>query len=476
MSFTPFSLKESILKTYQPSTEDFSSYLAKMKDNFSNQTNQYDESYYLMNTKALMGEQEAVSYFQNEIEKYLRKNPYKGNIPNAYSSLIDALFHEWKGFGPAYKWFMDRRYGDSSGLQIIGKQIYVNQRGKFVPYGHEMGSLDRVDQLKRALLKADESKKVDKDHPAEEFKMNDPLWPGRFIRLALWVYPRTWDEFPTISMRRQVIEHLDLEDQAGTGSIPFEAITMMRNLFQTNRNMIFAGPVGSGKSTFANTAVSEQLRDSDECKGVIMIEKHPESILPYVIKNHRIIPVMAKNEDLMEVGIESLRHDPNYIYMTEMRYKEWQFYNWAGSKGYDGLTGTFHTVDAEDIPYQGAIAVYTEQGGNLKGHLISGLQACELVVIMEITKDKKKRVQRISEIVHDEDQQSVFAHDIMRWNKASDKWEYNADLSNRILQRMDNSNEIATECFISELTKLAKKSPLQDPRTESKRSRAVLNG
>lgn len=87
--------------------------------------------------------------------------------------------------------------------------------------------------------------------------------------------------------------------------------------------------------------------------GVVMIEKHPESILPYQIKGHRIIPIQASNEELMEVGVESLRHDPNILYMTEMRYNEWEFYLWSGEKGYDGITGTFHTVDSEDIPYQG---------------------------------------------------------------------------------------------------------------------------
>ncbi|MEK5395241.1 ATPase, T2SS/T4P/T4SS family [Paenibacillus sp. FSL K6-2859] len=470
-----FSLKESILRMSKPGKEDFYVFLQKMKNDMNEGLEREDDAYFELNAKALIGDPQAVSFFMNEIEKYLRKTPFTGKLPEAYRTAAEALYHEWKGFGPAYRWFTDRAYSESTGLQMIGKQIFYNQKGEFVAYPYEMPSLDRVEQLKRSLLKSDPNKKLNKDNPSVEFKMDDPLWPGRFIRLAIWVSPRVWDGFTTISLRRQVVEFLSLDDQAGTECIPAEAVEMIRALSSTFRNSIIAGAVGSGKTTFANTIVGEQLLGSSSCMGVVMIEKHPESILPYQIKGHRIIPIQAANEELMEVGVESLRHDPNILYMTEMRYNEWEFYLWSGEKGYDGITGTFHTVDSEDIPYQGAFAVSTRIGGSLKGHLISALKSCELVFILESVPNGKKRLTRISEVFYDEEKNSVFANDLMRWEPQKMRWSYNDKLTKNLIMKMTRKNEQATQLLQKELGQLAAEKPMDQPIKESLKSKIILN-
>lgn len=470
-----FSLKQSILRMSKPGKEDFYAFLQKMKNDMNEGMEREDDAYFELNAKALIGDPQAVSFFMNEIEKYLRKAPFTGKVPEAYRTAAEALYHEWKGFGPAYRWFTDRTYSESTGLQMIGKQIFYNHKGEFVAYPYEMPSLDRVEQLKRSLLKSDPNKKLNKDNPSVEFKMDDPLWPGRFIRLAIWVSPRVWDGFTTISLRRQVVEFLSLEDQAGTECIPAEAVEMIRALSSTFRNTIIAGAVGSGKTTFANTIVGEQLLGSSSCMGVVMIEKHPESILPYQIKGHRIIPIQAANEELMEVGVESLRHDPNILYMTEMRYNEWEFYLWSGEKGYDGITGTFHTVDSEDIPYQGAFAVSTRIGGSLKGHLISALKSCELVFILESVPNGKKRLTRISEVFYEEEKNSVFANDLMRWDSQKMCWSYNDKLTKNLILKMTKKNEQATQLLQKELGRLAAAKPMDQPIKESLKSKIVLN-
>jgi len=469
-----FSLKKRIMSDRKISTDDFYVFLQSMRHDMNSDQEFEDEAYFRLNSQALVGEPEAVSFFMGKIEKYLRKNPFAGKFPEAYSTITEALFHEWKGFGPAYKWFTDRTYSESTGLQFIGQQIFYASKGEFIAYPYDMPSLDRLDQLKRSLLQSDPNQKLDKDHPSAEFKMNDPLFPGRYIRIAIWVEPRIWEGFTTISMRRQVVDFLDLEDQAGTECIPSEAIELIRTLTGTFRNTIIAGAVGSGKTTFANTIVGEQLLGSDSCMGVVMIEKHPESILPHQIKGHRIIPIQAANEELMEVGIESLRHDPNIIFMTEMRYNEWEFYCWSGEKGYDGIVGSFHTVDPEDIPYQGAFAVYTRVGGSLKGHLITALKACELVFILESVDKGKKRLVKISEVFYDEDQNTVFANDIMRWENDQKMWLYNDKLTPNLLKKMNKKSPEFTKAFVDELKRLSIKSPLNNPLKESTKSRLVL--
>lgn len=465
-----FTLRDKI--RFRFGKDDFYEYLDQMKTDLRDQL-EADESYHKLNERAIMGDPEAVAYFLNEIEKYMRTRPYAGKIPQAYRSASEALYQEWKGFGPAYHWFTDPKYASSSGMQIIGTRVFFKVGGKYKLTEHRFRNLERVEQLVRSLVTNDERIAISESNPEAELKMDDPLWPGRHIRLAVWKSPLVWDDYTTITARRQIIEHLTLQDQAGSGSIPNEAVLMLEKLAQTFRNIVIAGPVDSGKSTFANTIVGEQLASSKQRLGVVMIEKHPESIIPYVFPEHRIIPVRSEDRDLLDVGVKSLRMDANIIYMTEMRNLEWSFFLWAASKGYDGIIGTYHTKDAQDIPYQAAMSVYKENGGELKGHLMDAIKSCELIFIMDDYQGKK-RLNRVSEIIYDETNQTVYANDLMRYT--GEKWEYNDSISTSMLQRMEKNNMLATLSFMHELKSLAARSPMKEPKTESVVSRKVLKG
>jgi len=365
-----FLLKARVLQQ-KAGESDFYAYLEKMKEHIAGKM-ENDDWLIDLSLRALLGEREAVLFALNEIEKFLRENPYSGILPAAYQCLdvTGALFQEWIGYGPVWAWFTDRAWANSAKLQIVGDQCFVSVSGEYMPYPHRFASLERVEQFRRTLIRHDPKVRLDAQNPSAELKIDDPLWPGRFLRVAVWVPPRVWDGFTTITFRRQIVENMSLEDQAGTGLIPHEAVPMLRALALTFPNLVISGPVESGKTTFANTLVGELLANADTALGVVMVEKHPESTLPFTVKGHRFIPIRAQEKELMDIGIQSLRHDPDVVFMTEMRWREWMFFNYAGEKGYRGLIGTYHTKEAEDIPYQGAFAVYAEAGGNLRGHLV----------------------------------------------------------------------------------------------------------
>jgi pilus assembly protein CpaF len=471
-----FSLKTRVLsrKTGHPS--DFIGYLGQLKAHVHQQM-EGDEWLIDLTQRALLGEREAVLFSLNLIERYIREHPFSGLLPPEYRMLdvTGALFQEWIGYASAYPWFHDRAFCHSSKLQMIGRQIFYSDNGEYRPYPYPLSSLERAEQWRRALIRHDPSVKLDRQNPSAEFKMNDPLWTGRFLRVAIWIPERVWEGFTTITFRRQVLEQMTLDDQAGTGMIPYEAVSMLRALVQTYPNVIVSGPVESGKTTFANTIVAEQLAHADISTGVVMIEKHPESTLPLTVSGHRFIPIQAGDEELMEVGVQSLRHDPDIVFMTEMRWREWQFYNFAGEKGHRGLIGTYHTKAAEDIPYQGAFAVYANVGGSLRGHLVSTLQSCELVAVLEPLRHGRKKLTRLSEIRLDSNHR-VVAHDWMRWLPHSDSWQYCDDLSPMLLERMQRKNLKATKRFRTELARLTERNPLPNPVTESLKSRVVLSG
>jgi pilus assembly protein CpaF len=272
---------------------------------------------------------------------------------------------------------------------------------------------------------------------------------------------------------------MTLEEQASSGLIGYEAVEPFRDLMQTYPNLIISGPVESGKTTYANTLVMEQLEGADRALGVALIEGHPESTLPLapIAKRHRIFPIQANADELMSVGIQSLRHDPDIIYQSEMRWGEWLFYNFAGEKGYRALIGTYHTKDAEDIPYQGAFAVYSESGGNLKGHIMGTLKSVELVAVLEPQRYGKKKLMRLSEIRYDPNSEhKVYANDLIRYDAESKTWFYNADISPGLWERMLRANSEKAHSFRAALQQLAEKHPIQNPIVPSLKSRVVLEG
>lgn len=469
----PFALKRVLHRYASTDAVDFYTFLEKLIDEMERELEAIDPDYFELSRLALTGHMEVLPYFNDLLNKYLRTHPFKGILPECYKNVpVEvAIFQEWKGFSALHEWFTDKKYSQSSGLQIIGSNCFYREKGVYRPYPFKLPSLERADRLRRQLLANAPSIT---DHKEAELNMIDPLWPDRFLRIAIWAPDRVWDGFATITIRRQVVEYLNLQDQAASGSIPTESIPIFKHLCRTGRRIVVAGPVDSGKSTFANTLVGEQLEQSNERIGIIMIEKHPESLLPIVFPDHRIIPVKAKDSELMDVGIQSLRMDPQIIFMTEMRYNEWEFYLYAGEKGYKNLIGTYHTTDPQDIPYQAANAVHAIRGGSLRAHLISALKSCEIVVTMEPGEDGKKRVVRLSEICFDEEKGTVYANDIMRYDRKQKRWLYNDKLSAGIIRSMQTVDYNATVKFLRELGKQTSVNPIDDPIQYSLKSQMVL--
>lgn len=473
----PFSLKQHIIKpNINPqkkaeSIQDFNAYLKQLKETLRKEELLNKENDQL-SLKALLGDTTAINYYMTKIDRYIREHPYNSSIPSGYSNLTEAIFHEWKGFGVAYHWFYDKKYANSSGLQIVGTNIFYKEKGRYKKYPYKLSDSSGVDHIKRLLLVHDETKSTSHSNPDEELKMNDPLWPERFIRIAIWTEPRVWSGSTTITLRRQIVSFLNFEEQAGTNSIDYEVIPIIRGLTYSELKTIISGPVDSGKTTFANTLVGELLERNPNY-GVIMIEKHPESTLPLVFKNERIIPVVATEEELSDVGIKSLRHDPDVIYMTEMRMNEWEFFNFSSKKGYKCIVGTYHTKNSEDIPYQGALAIYNKNGGSLRAHLIATLEAVKIVHVFENQGDIKRLV-RTSEIQYDKINQSVKSVDIIRFNKDEGRYNYYDGLSESLRAELLEKHPEQAASIFENLDRLSKLYPMSNPVTESEVSNQIL--
>jgi pilus assembly protein CpaF len=474
-----FSLKEKVFLRGS-SNQDFFEFVEEMGKRI-NKKMVNDDEFLSLAQRALLGEQVAVDTCMKHIEQQMREYPFSGQLPQAFKGIhmTSAIYHEWIGYSVITPWMLNKDFANSSKIQIVGTNISYARQGEYHPYPYSFSSLERVQQLQRTLVRHDPRVRLDAAHPSAELKIDDPIWPGRFIRVAMFAPKRVWEGFNTITLRRQIVENMSLEEQAGTGLIGEEAVPLFRDLVMTSPNIVVSGPVESGKTTFANTLVSEQLKQADHSLGVPIIEQHPESTLPYteLAKRHRIIPIQAKAEELMDVAVQLLRHDPDFVFMSEMRWAEWGVYNFVGEKGYRNLIGTYHTKDAEDIPYQGAFAVYAQTGGNLKGHLMATLKSCEIVAILEPQRHGKKKLIRLSEIRYEPDSEvHVKAHDFIRWDPDKRQWLYSAEISDSLWQRMIRANKTAAERFRDRLIKLARERPNHNPFVVSRKCQVVLEG
>lgn len=476
MSFTrKFSIKEKLYEKAAGNSEvDFDSYSAEMHDYLLKKHTESKQASDLFR-KALQGDNLAKAFYMSEASAYVRSNPSKVLLPEGYKDLTTALFNENYGMSHLDFWFNDSRYAMSSKLQIIGDKIRYSVKGAYKQYPVRLRNTEKIISLARVLMIEDEKAKLDASNPKAEFSIRDPLWPDRIIRVSVWIPPRTKRKYPTITFRRQIVEYLTVKELVGLGTVPYEAVQMLEALLSSNLSCIVAGPVESGKTTFANTVVGLKANkhSGEDCRGILLIENPPESILPEVLQDHRVIPMVVKPEDLMEVNKEALRHDPNIFFYTEMRYEEWVSYYFAAGKGYDDLVGTFHTQSAADVPYQSATAVHKKEGGSLAAHLMTALSCTELIISLESVKGGAKKLSSVSEICYNPLDKEIYSNDLVRYNKFEDKWYYNSKLFNVINKVRQNDKDLATS-IEQELQKLEQIRKIENPKKVSLESKMVL--
>ncbi|MNI86192.1 hypothetical protein D3C73_1432590 [compost metagenome] len=95
--------------------------------------------------------------------------------------------------------------------------------------------------------------------------------------------------------------------------------------------------------------------------------------------------------------------------------------------------------------------------------------------ILESVPDGKKRLARISEVFYDEERNSVFANDLMRWEEEQGAWSYNDRITGKLMAKMHKKNARAMRSLMQELGHLAAMRPMADPLKESLKSKIVLN-
>ena len=115
--------------------------------------------------------------------------------------------------------------------------------------------------------------------------------------------------------RKYIVEKYTLEEQARRGTIPKEAIKLLKCLAKVGFNVLFCGAVRTAKTTMLT--IFEMLEDPD-LEGVL-IESSAEIPLHTLMPKSPIMQLVADGNSLGSITKQLMRSDGDYIICGEAR-------------------------------------------------------------------------------------------------------------------------------------------------------------
>lgn len=400
---------------------------------------------------AILGFTSEVNYFKDKIREFLKTNNLsEEKYPSYYKSLVDGIFHENWGLAGMAPW-MDLE--ECSSAKIIGDKIFFLIDGKMRLQEQRISNL-RYEQLRDALLLG-EPKKNKEDDYLELF-----LVTGE--RVAIYTGDMVIKNHPSMVFRKYIIDALTFDEQARRGTIPYESIPLFVSMAQMGVNVVFTGPVRTGKSTMLLTY---QLNEDKELEGVF-VQTDPEIKINEYMPTAPIMPIIADGEDLVKLAKQILRSDADYIVMAEAR-DGYAFYIMveAANKGTNRMKATMHLSHQEDFAYDVANKIHGVMGGKLDYIIAKVAKSFNYIVEMAQLPDNKaqKRLMSITEVRYDDTNHEISYHTICQYNKASNSWSFCYDIGSRIEALGSFENSIALEVFKNTLKGLSQKFPMNTP-------------
>jgi pilus assembly protein CpaF len=398
--------------------------------------------------QATVGDTEAETYLMNEIDDFLKSEQIINiEYPSCFNSLSHAIFHEIYRFGIFYRWFT---IDNSPSAMIQGKEIWYKINGEFEKQHDELLDEEQVSEIIRALAKANKGLKVSEQNPEAEVEMKDGT------RVTIAVPPRAHK--PTIIFRRFLVNNFSFKEQAKRGTIAQEDIPLWKDLANSLLNTIIAGEVESGKSTFQKTIYSERNPKLVAC----LIEPTPESYYKRDFPERLVHEFYSRGSDINDVIRLVLRVDHNYLIVAEVRGYEAEGAISGTERGTRGLLMTYHITDPEKTPEQLAqhiVDVYPNR--RLVNEIRRIAKQLDIGITMKTFENNQKRVTSMYEICYSYENDSAWINYLMLYNKDTDSWEYNNNISERLKERLYKHDKELADRIIEHLTKRADEKPMK---------------
>jgi len=426
---TEFCLETYLQKTLQPLVEEplskmeqFDRACKVIQQEFEREWNDTDD---LAKNRKLEREKRAIMGYDDETRFYKEKiREMLGELklqdcwyPPWYPNLTEGIFAELYGLAGVAPWAydMEPRFVQSSSAKIIGNRIYCLLDGK-VQLMPQQISDRRREQLKRTLLLASPTERL-------EYGFHE-VYLRNGIRITIYSGSRTKQGQDIIVFRKYVLGDLSFEALVRKGTIPAEAVALFKQMIAIGFNVLFAGQVRSGKTTFLQIW---QKQEDSLLEGVA-VATDPETPWHKIMPEAPIMQLIADGKQLEDMTKSLLRGDNDYLLMEEMR--DGIAFRLAldmTSTGTARSKATIHDRDGVNIPYKMASKIRERYGGDEQDLIAQVFQNFDYVIeLVQSAEDKSRKIMRgILEYHYDMEEDKVFCRQICQYDFDRNQWLWN---------------------------------------------------
>lgn len=306
-------------------------------------------------------------------------------------------------------------------------EIFVEKKGQMEKWDKTFQSTEQLSDLIQQIVSRI-NRAVNTKSPIVDARLED----GSRVHVVL---PPIALKGPTVTIRK-FPEPITMDKLIQLESLNEEAADFLKSLVRASYNIFISGGTNSGKTTFLN-ALSQYIPKNER---IITIEDSAELQIQEV---ENLVSLESRNANAEGEGAisisdlikASLRMSPNRIIVGEVRGKECLDMLNAMNTGHDGSISTGHGNSSRDMLRRMETMVL--QGADLPLSSIRNMiaSAIENMVHLGRTKDHKRRVLEISEIIGVENEE-VQLKKLYQYNGKS--LEKLSDLSNeeKLLHRL----------------------------------------
>jgi pilus assembly protein cpaF len=270
-------------------------------------------------------------------------------------------------------------------------EIFIEKKGKMERWNRSFQSDEQLYDLIQQIVSRI-NRAVNTKSPIVDARLED----GSRVHVVL---PPIALKGPTLTIRK-FPEPITIQKLIQLGSLTEEAAAFLESLVQASYNIFISGGTNSGKTTFLN-ALSQYIPKTER---IITIEDSAELQIQGV---NNLVSLETRNANAEGEGAvtisdlikASLRMSPNRIIVGEVRGKECLDMLNAMNTGHDGSISTGHGNTAHDMLRRMETMVL--QGAELPLSSIRNMiaSAIEIMVHLGRSKDHKRRVMEISEVI-----------------------------------------------------------------------------
>ena len=306
-------------------------------------------------------------------------------------------------------------------------EIFVERKGQMERWNKAFQSAEQLSDLIQQIVSRI-NRAVNTKSPIVDARLED----GFRVHVVL---PPIALKGPTVTIRK-FPEPITMDKLIQLESLNEEAADFLKSLVRASYNIFISGGTNSGKTTFLN-ALSQYIPKRER---IITIEDSAELQIQEV---ENLVSLESRNANAEGEGAinisdlikASLRMSPNRIIVGEVRGKECLDMLNAMNTGHDGSISTGHGNSSRDMLRRMETMVL--QGAELPLSSIRNMiaSAIEIMVHLGRTKDHKRRVMEISEVIGVENEE-VQLKKLYQYNGES--LEKLSDLSNeeKLLHRL----------------------------------------